>query len=41
MTVLRRLDLALEPTKDKVLKTYDEFKSKIDNVSGLLTSEQH
>ncbi len=41
MTVLRRLDLALEPTKNKVLKTYDEFKSKIDNVSGLLTSEQH
>ncbi len=41
MTVLRRLDLALEPSKDKVLKTYDEFKSKIDNVSGLLTSEQH
>lgn len=41
MTVLRRLDLALEPTKDKVLKTYDEFKSKIDNLSGLLTSEQH
>lgn len=41
MTVLRRLDLALEPTKDKVLKTYNEFKSKIDNVSGLLTSELH
>src|SRR5690606_9476012 len=41
MTVLRRLDLALEPTKDKVLNTYEEFKSKIDNVSGLLTSEQH
>ena len=41
MTVLRRLDLALEPTKDKVLKTYDEFKSKIDNLTGLLTSEQH
>lgn len=41
MTVLRRLDLALEPTKDKVLKTYDEFKNKIDNLTGLLTSEQH
>jgi type I restriction enzyme M protein len=41
MTVLRRLDLALEPTKDKVLKTHNEFKSKIDNVAGLLTSEQH
>ncbi|MCA0235378.1 MAG: type I restriction-modification system subunit M [Bacteroidetes bacterium] len=41
MTVLRRLDLALEPTKDKVLKTYNDFKSKLDNLSGLLTSEQH
>ena len=41
MTVLRRLDLALEPTKDKVLKTYEEFKERIDNLNGLLTSEQH
>jgi type I restriction enzyme M protein len=41
MTVLRRLDLALEPTKDKVLKTYNDFKGKIDNLTGLLTSEQH
>lgn len=41
MTVLRRLDLALEPTKDKVLKTHKEFKSRIDNLSGLLTSEIH
>lgn len=41
MTVLRRLDLALEPTKDKVLKTFNDFKGKLDNLSGLLTSEQH
>ena len=41
MTVLRRLDLALETTKDKVLKTHEEFKGKIDNLSGQLTSEQH
>lgn len=41
MTVLRRLDLALEATKDKVLNTYEAFKGKIDNLSGLLTSEQH
>src|SRR5690554_7919696 len=41
MTVLRRLDLALEPSKDKVLKTYNEFKGKLDNLSRLLTSEQH
>jgi type I restriction enzyme M protein len=41
LTVLRRLDLALEPTKDKVLKTHNDFKGKLDNLSGLLTSEQH
>lgn len=41
MTVLRRLDLALEPTKEKVLKTHKTYKGKIDNLSGLLTSEQH
>lgn len=41
MTVLRRLDLALEPTKDKVFQTYEAFKDKIDNLSGLLTSETH
>ena len=41
MTVLRRLDLALETTKDKVLKTHEDFKGKMDNLSGLLTSEQH
>ncbi|WP_159466978.1 type I restriction-modification system subunit M N-terminal domain-containing protein [Dyadobacter sp. 3J3] len=39
ITVLRCLDLAVEPTKDKVQKTYDDFKSKIKNISGLLTSE--
>jgi len=33
--------LALEPTKDKVLKTHNEFKHKIDNLSGLLTSKEH
>lgn len=41
MTVLRRLDLALEPTKDKVQKTHNDFKHKIDNLSGLLTSKEH
>lgn len=41
MTVLRRLDLALKPTKDKVLKTHNEFRDKIDNLSGLLTSNEH
>lgn len=41
MTVLRRLDLALEPTKEQVLKTHNEFKSKMDNLAGLLTSKDH
>jgi type I restriction enzyme M protein len=41
MTVLRRLDLALEPSKAKVLETYHTFKDKINDLSGLLTSEQH
>jgi len=41
MTVLRRLDLALEKSKDKVLKTHEQFKGKIDNLYGLLTSKEH
>jgi len=41
MTVLRRLDLALENSKDKVLKTHNEFKSRMDNLEGLLTSKEH
>ncbi len=41
MTVLRRLDLALEKTKDKVQKTHEQFKGKIDNLAGLLTSAEH
>jgi len=41
MTVLRRLDLALENSKDKVMKTHNEFKSKMDNLDGLLTSDTH
>ncbi len=41
MTVLRRLDLALENSKEKVLKTNEQFKDKMDNLSGLLTSKEH
>ncbi len=41
MTVLRRLDLALEPSKEQVQKTYEQFKGQIDNLSGLLTSKEH
>ena len=41
MTVLRRLDLALEPSKEKVFFFFFVFKGKIENLSGFLTSEQH
>lgn len=41
MTVLRRLDLALVDTKEQVLKTHEQFKDKIDDLSGLLTSKEH
>lgn len=41
MTVLRRLDLALEKSKAKVLETHEQYKGKIDNLSGLLTSKEH
>jgi type I restriction enzyme M protein len=40
MTVIRRLDLVLEPTKDKVLKSYNEYKDRLDNLDFLLTSEK-
>lgn len=40
MTVIRRLDLVLEPTKDKVLKSYSEYKDRLDNLDFLLTSEK-
>ena len=43
MTVLRRLDCVLEPTKDKVLETYEQFRDKgpgilekkLERVSGV------
>jgi type I restriction enzyme M protein len=38
MTVLRRIDLSLEDTKQDVVKTYDEYKDKIINQQGLLES---
>ncbi|MGB1207034.1 MAG: N-6 DNA methylase [Chitinophagales bacterium] len=41
MTVLRRLDLALEATKEQVLKTHLQFKDKINDLSGLLKSSKH
>ncbi|MEQ9398186.1 MAG: class I SAM-dependent DNA methyltransferase [Longimicrobiales bacterium] len=36
LTVLRRIDQVLEPTKDDVLATYLEYKDKLDNPDGLL-----
>lgn len=41
MVVIRRLDLLLEPTKDLVLKTFKEYRSKLNNLDSLLTSKKH
>lgn len=41
MTVIRRLDAVLEPTKDKVLDTYGKYKGKLNDLSALLTSKQN
>ena len=36
LTVLRRLDCVLEPTKDKVLERYERFKGGVDNLDPVL-----
>jgi type I restriction enzyme M protein len=36
LTVVRRIDQVLEPTKEKVLKTYSAFKGKLDNPDDFL-----
>jgi type I restriction enzyme M protein len=41
MTVIRRLDAVLEPTKDKVLETYQRYKDKLNDLTALLTSKQN
>ncbi|HRG20400.1 MAG TPA: class I SAM-dependent DNA methyltransferase [Saprospiraceae bacterium] len=41
MVVIRRLDLLLEPTKDQVLKTFNEYKTKLQNLDSLLTNSKH
>lgn len=41
MVVIRRLDLLLEPTKEQVLTTYNEYKSKLQNLDSLLTNNKH
>ena len=38
LTVLRRIDCVLAPTKEKVYKTYMEYGSKLDNPDQLLRS---
>jgi len=41
MVVIRRLDLLLEPSKEQVLKTFNEYKSKLQNLDSLLTNNKH
>ncbi len=41
MVVIRRLDLLLAPTKEQVLKTFNEYKSKLQNLDSLLTNSKH
>jgi type I restriction enzyme M protein len=36
LTVLRRLDSVLEPTKDRVLKRHEELKGRLENVDSVL-----
>ncbi len=40
MTILRRIDVILEPTKERVLKTYNTYKGKIENLEPLLCGKQ-
>jgi type I restriction enzyme M protein len=41
MIVIRRLDLLLEPTKEQVLKTFGQYKDKLQNLDSLLTNTRH
>lgn len=41
MVVIRRLDLLLEPTKEQVLATFNEYKDKLQNLDSLLTNNKH
>lgn len=41
MTVIRRLDAVLEPTKDKVLEIHEKYKDKLNDLTALLTSKQN
>lgn len=37
-TVLRRIDCVLAPTKENVLKNYDEYRAKLEDLSSVLKS---
>jgi type I restriction enzyme M protein len=41
MTVIRRLDAVLEPTKEKVLSTNEKYKGKLNDLTAILTSKQN
>ena len=41
MIFIRRLDLLLEPTKERVLETFETYKAKLHNLDSLLTSAKH
>jgi len=36
LTVLRRIDCVLEPTKEQVLNDYNQYKDKLKDLSGIL-----
>jgi type I restriction enzyme M protein len=36
LTVLRRIDCVLEPTKEQVLRDYNQYKDKLKDMSGIL-----
>lgn len=40
MTIIRRVDAVLEPTKDKVLKVYNTYKDKFENLDFILGGKQ-
>ncbi|MBP8042641.1 MAG: SAM-dependent DNA methyltransferase [Bacteroidales bacterium] len=41
MTVIRRLDAVLEPTKEKVLESHENYKGKLNDLTAILTSKQN
>lgn len=41
MTVIRRLDAVLEPTKERVLATNEKYKGKLNDLTSVLTSKQN